>query len=43
MTTIAGNGKNPGELDILRVADEIGIKNSMAIQIYSEVRESFEK
>lgn len=43
MTTIAGNGKNPGELDILRVADEIGIKNNRAIQIYSEVREAFTK
>ena len=41
MTTIAGNGKNPEKSDILKVADELGIKNKRANQIYSEVEEAF--
>jgi len=37
-TAIAGEGKNPTEKDIFRVADEVGISRQKASQIIDEVR-----
>lgn len=37
-TTIAGNGKNPTEIDILKVADSVGISKSKAENIIDEVK-----
>lgn len=37
-TTIAGEGKNPTEKDILKVAEETGIKPAKATQIIDEVK-----
>lgn len=37
-TTIAGNGKNPTDADILKVADNIGISKSKAENIIDEVK-----
>ena len=41
-TMVAGNGKDPGLNDALKVASEIGIKSTKARQIYSEVQKAFE-
>jgi len=37
-TTVSGNGKNPTEVDILKVADSIGIPKSKAEKIIDEVK-----
>ena len=42
-TMVAGNGKNPSESDILKVAEEIGMKKSQAKDIYMEVKQAFEE
>ena len=39
-TTIAGNGRNPGLKDILKVARAAGMKESQAQQIAERVRET---
>ena len=41
-TMVAGNGKNPSLNDVLKVASEIGIKKTRAMQIYFEIQKAFE-